>query len=246
MDQQETAAQFGTTDWSLMRGLAGDDDARQHAEQEIAMRYWPPIYGWFRRRGMTQEDAMDATQAFFADIIFGRKLMEQADSRQGRLRSLLLTALKHFAIDRHRASRPDQRKLHLDPADLDRIDQSISDLAPTTPDHAFDIDWDLTILAEAIRRCEDLYRLSHRLDHWRLFEHRVLLPNIHGTRPRSLAELADEFNITSPGNAAVIVHNVRKRCQDVFYQVIAETAEKHADRLDELQRIQSHLGPGEG
>src|SRR5262245_33420534 len=100
---EHSDAGFPATRWSLIDALVnGADSERERAMKLLAQTYWPAIYAYLRHTGKSQHDALELSQGFFAEVVLQRKLFEKADSSCGSLRSFVLTALKRFAIDRHR------------------------------------------------------------------------------------------------------------------------------------------------
>ena len=63
--------------------------------KNFAAFIWRPIYGFVRRQGVRPEEAKDLTQGFFA-LLLERRDLDAVRKEKGRLRSYLLTSLKHF------------------------------------------------------------------------------------------------------------------------------------------------------
>jgi RNA polymerase sigma-70 factor (ECF subfamily) len=90
------------TRWSLLQGLQdGGESERTAAMKWFAEAYWPAIYAFVRRSGRSPEDARDLTQEFFRHVLT-ESLVDKADRSRGRLRTLVMLALKRFLIDEHR------------------------------------------------------------------------------------------------------------------------------------------------
>jgi RNA polymerase sigma-70 factor (ECF subfamily) len=73
----------------------GPTPAAQAALHKLCRGYWRPVYGFVRRRGIGPEEAKDFTQGFFA-LLLERRDLDTVRKEKGRLRSYLLTSLKHF------------------------------------------------------------------------------------------------------------------------------------------------------
>src|SRR5882757_8526426 len=96
-------AVFATTHWSLVLEAQGESPAAQEALEKLCRTYWRPIYGFVRRQGTRPEEAEDLTQGFFA-LLLERRDLNVVRKEKGRLRSYLLTSLKHFmSNERNRA-----------------------------------------------------------------------------------------------------------------------------------------------
>src|SRR4029434_6845522 len=79
----------------------GESPEAEEALEKLCRVYWRPIYSFVRRQGVSPEDAQDLTQGFFA-LLLERRDLRTVRKEKGRLRSYLLTALKHFLADDHR------------------------------------------------------------------------------------------------------------------------------------------------
>jgi len=88
-------AAFTTTHWSVVLQAQGDSPAAQEALEKLCRTYWWPLYGFVRRDGYSPDEAQDLTQGFFA-LILERRDLDAVRQEKGRLRSYLLTSLKHF------------------------------------------------------------------------------------------------------------------------------------------------------
>jgi hypothetical protein len=97
------AVAFTTTHWSVVLEAQRESPAAQEALEKLCRTYWRPIYGFVRRQGIGPEEAEDLTQGFFA-LLLERRDLDAVRKEKGRLRSYLLTSLKHFLTnERNRA-----------------------------------------------------------------------------------------------------------------------------------------------
>src|SRR5262245_5476932 len=94
-------AVFATTHWSVVLEAQGESPAAEKALERLCRTYWRPIYGYVRRYGASTQDAEDLTQGFFA-LLLERKDLNSVRKEKGRLRSYLLTSVKHFLADESR------------------------------------------------------------------------------------------------------------------------------------------------
>ena len=92
---QNGAAVFATTHWSVVLEAQGESPAAQDALEKLCRTYWRPVYSFIRRQGAGHEEAEDFTQGFFA-LLLERRDLDAVRKEKGRLRSYLLTSLKHF------------------------------------------------------------------------------------------------------------------------------------------------------
>src|SRR5712691_5444318 len=93
--RENGAVAFATTHWSVVLEAQGKSAAAQEALEKLCRTYWRPIYSFIRRQGVGREEAEDFTQGFFA-LLLERRDLDPVRREKGRLRSYLLTSLKHF------------------------------------------------------------------------------------------------------------------------------------------------------
>ena len=92
---------FTTTNWSVVLEAQGQSPAAQEALEKLCRTYWRPVYSFIRREGTGPDEAEDLTQSFFA-LLLERRNFDAVRKEKGRLRSYLLTSLKHFLVSEHR------------------------------------------------------------------------------------------------------------------------------------------------
>jgi len=98
---QHGAVAFTTTHWSVVLEAQGRSPAAEAALEKLCRTYWRPIYGFVRRQGVGTEEAKDLTQGFFA-LLLERRDLDAVRREKGRLRSYLLTSVKHFLASEQR------------------------------------------------------------------------------------------------------------------------------------------------
>jgi DNA-directed RNA polymerase specialized sigma24 family protein len=218
---EQTNACFMTTQWTVIQGLSSQIDSESRsAADKAAKMYWPPVYACARRLVQSREEATDLTQGFFADVVLGRHLFENANANKGRLRSLILTALKRYATDQWRrtSARGGGRNFS-----LNALDREDSLGIEGDSDCAFDRRWALSLFDEALRRCEAHFSTESKIRHWRIFEARVLQPAMRNTSVRPLAADSDACGFRSSAEGAAAVQTVKRRFAAIFREVISET-----------------------
>ncbi len=98
---QKGTIAFSTTHWSVVLEAQGQSPAAHEALEKLCRTYWRPVYGFIRRQGIRPEEAEDLTQGFFS-LLLERHDFDAVRKEKGRLRSYLLTSLKHFLASEHR------------------------------------------------------------------------------------------------------------------------------------------------
>ena len=148
---------FLTTEWSDVRKIkAADEGCAQSLVNELAKRYWKPVYCYLRHKGYDNEQAKDLTQGFFQEVVLGRGLLQQANQAKGRFWKFLLTALQRYLTSVHRRQTADKRipkgKLlrleHVDPADLPAL------VGQLTPEKSFNYAWLSCLLDQLLEEVE--------------------------------------------------------------------------------------------
>src|SRR5882762_9817437 len=228
-------AVFATTHWSVVLEAQGKSPAAQKALEKLCRTYWRPIYGYVRRHGAGTEDAEDLTQGFFA-LLLERKDLISVRKEKGRLRSYLLTSVKHFLADesRHAMAVKRGKGLRLIPLDevreRERIDVERSDRL--TADQIYERRWAFTVLEQVMARLRDEYRSA---DNLRFFDQMKKMFMDEADRP-SQAQVADEFDMTENAVKQAF-YRFRQRYQTLLREEIAHTVAMPGDIEDELRHL---------
>ena len=213
---------FATTRWTMVNAAGGPrDDRASAALAELCEIYWPPLYGYLRRRGYPAEEAQDLTQGFFARLLETHAI-RSADPTRGRFRAFLLTALKRFVIneyERATAERRGGRHLHFQ-LDLTEAERAFAadHRQEETPDRLFDRKWAAIVLERALARLRAEYAASGK-GHVAA----ALLPYLtDSTDLVSYRTVAVDLGI-SEGAVKVAVHRLRQRYGAMLRAEVAET-----------------------
>ena len=232
---QRGAVAFATTHWSLVLEAQGESPVAQEALEKLCRIYWRPIHGFLRRQGLGQEEAEDLTQGFFA-LLLERRDLSAVRREKGRLRSYLLTALKHFLADERRRAMAIKRGKgqRLIPLEELRADQS-TDMEPAdtlTAERIYERRWASTVLERVLTLLQDEYAATGKAE---LFDSLTqLLADEPGTP--SQADIAARFGMTE--NAVTqAFHRFRRRYQLLLRQEIAHTVATPGDIEDELRHL---------
>ncbi|MCL4220188.1 MAG: hypothetical protein KJZ65_02340 [Phycisphaerales bacterium] len=230
---EQANASFATTQWTLLQQLKeGDEGVRRAAAERIAQAYWPPVYASALRLTHSPDAAVDLTQGFFADVVFGRNLLERADKDHGTLRSLIRSALRRYATDQWRREMARGRGRVVSLRDLQvEAERRVEGDADT----AFDRRWAMALFDEALHRCAKHFVDHGRAAHWKLFEARLVRPALQGIPPPELIGLAAEFGFETGNAATAAVQTVKRRFEMIFRAVVAETVSR-PDQIEEEWR----------
>lgn len=232
--------EFATTHWSLVVAAKADEASQTRARsalEELCRSYWYPLYAFVRNRGYSSNDAQDLTQSFFARLI-ETKGFTRADPAQGRFRSYLLGAMKHFLANEWHRAQAQKRGggatfLQLDalaPAARYALEPAHED----NPDASFDRQW----AQELIARSLDMLRAeSEAAGRQELFE--VLKGSLTGEQ-LSHQEAAERLGKTADA-VKVAVHRLRQRYRELVRTEIAKTVVDPADIDEEMDYLLTAL-----
>lgn len=232
---------FLTTRWSLVEALGATDEARARAAlAELCEQYWFPLYAFVRRQGTTPEEAEDAVQGFFADLI-ERGDLARMTRGAGRFRAFLKVAARnHLANqrDRERAEKRGGGRVHLglDFGDAEaRLGREPSH--DETPERTFDRLWALELLNGCLAALEREYADTGRAETFDSL--RAALAG--GPERIDYAAAAARLG-TSEGACRVAATRLRKRLGEHLRARIAETVASRSDVEAELDELLAALG----
>jgi RNA polymerase sigma-70 factor (ECF subfamily) len=188
-----------------------------------------------RRHGAGPEEAKDLTQGFFA-LLLERRDFDAVRKEKGRLRSYLLTSLKHFLTNEHNRATAvkrgaGQRLIPLE--DLREREHAGFEPSDTlTPDQIYERRWALSVLDQVMGRLGEEYRAAGNIG---LFDR--LQKSLTGEPdPASPEDTAREFGMTA--NAVrQASYRMRQRYRQLLREEIAHTVLAAGDIEDELRHL---------
>ncbi|PYK67672.1 MAG: RNA polymerase subunit sigma-24, partial [Verrucomicrobia bacterium] len=192
---QHGAVAFTTTHWSVVLQAQGESPAAKAALEKLCRTYWKPLYAFVRRQGVGPEEAEDLTQGFFA-LLLERRDLDAVRKEKGRLRSYLLTSLKHFLASEQRRAMAakrgkGQQLVRLEELSAnERVEMEVA--SPLNADQLYERRWALTLMEQVLKRLRDEYRTAGNAS---LFDSlKQLLPDEPGAPSR--AEIAARLGMT--------------------------------------------------
>jgi RNA polymerase sigma-70 factor (ECF subfamily) len=213
----------------------GLSPAAEEALDKLCRTYWRPIYGFVRRQGVKPEEAKDLTQGFFA-LLLERRDLNTVRKEKGRLRSYLLTSLKHFLTnERSRAMTikrgEGQRLIPLeDLRERERVGFVPADTLAA--DQIYERRWALTVLDQVLARLGDEYRAAGNIQ---LFDRLQKSLTDEPERP-SPADTAHELGMTESA-VRQASYRLRQRYRQLLHEEIAHTVMAPGDIEDELRHL---------
>jgi len=233
--RENGAAVFATTHWTVVLEAQGESPAAQDALEKLCRIYWRPVYSFIRRQGVGLEEAEDLTQGFFA-LLLKRRDLDAVRKEKGRLRSYLLTSVKHFLASEGRRAMAVKRGKGQRVVALDGLSANErSEIEPAdsrSADRIYERRWALTLMEQVLRRLKDEY---HTAGNAALFDWlKQLLPDEPGAPPRS--EIAASLDMTENAVRQAF-HRFRHRYQILLREEIGHTVAIASDIEDELRHL---------
>jgi RNA polymerase sigma factor (sigma-70 family) len=232
---QDGALAFATTHWSVVLTAQDESPAAQQALEKLCRTYWPPIFAFLRRQGLSPEEAEDVTQGFFTQLL-QRGSLSAIRKEKGRLRSFLLGGLKLFLVDDQRRARAIKRGKGQPLIPLEQLhgDDGIEmePLDSMTAEMIFERRWVSLLLDHVLSRLKDEYRTAGNTA---LFDSlKQLLPDEPGAP--SQADIAARLNMTENAVRQAF-YRFRRRYQSLLREEIAHTVATPGDVEDELRHL---------
>jgi RNA polymerase sigma factor (sigma-70 family) len=229
--------EFVTTHWSLVSavkpGKANQTRARE-ALEALCRTYWYPLYAYVRSRGHSADDAQDLTQAFFARLIETGGFAS-ADRERGRFRSYLLGAMKHFLANEWHRAQTQKRGGRAQFIEWDALDPEAryagSSEPSDNPEHLFDREWALQIVAGALQGLRDEIAKAGKSDQFDALKG-CLTGEDESPRDQIAARLG-----MSAGAVKVAIHRLRQRYRMLLRDAVAQTIDNEADLDDEMRHL---------
>jgi RNA polymerase sigma factor (sigma-70 family) len=244
-DQTSPAAApkvFATTRWTVVLQAGGAlSPGSQSALAQLCRTYWFPLYSFLRRRGLTQHDAEDLVQSFFA-FLMEKDVIARADRERGRFRTFLLSALQNFQSNERAKTNSQKRGGRTTIVSFDELQaEARYQSEPATnlsPERLFEQKWAASLLEQVLLTLRQEYALAGKSA---LFEAiRGLLWG--GRGDVSYAAIGQQLGM-SEGAIKVSVHRLRLRFKECLQNEVAQTVGTAAEVEDELRHLLAALHP---
>jgi RNA polymerase sigma factor (sigma-70 family) len=228
-------AHFQTTQWSVVLAARSDSATRRTALEKLCRSYWPPLYHFLRRRGLSPHDAEDLTQSFFA-CAMDTDFLDRPDPERGRFRGYLVGALRRFMADEFERANARKRGGGAEFLEWNSVaaEEQLARLDTTSADpaDAYEKSWALTLLARALARLEAEQRAAGKT---RAFV--ALKPFLtENAAPGDYVGLARQLGLTR-GAVALAVHRLNQRYAELVRLEVAETVADPAEVKSEMEHL---------
>jgi len=237
---------FPPTSWSTVARAAGGASrpADPDALERLLRRYLRPLRV-FLVQGMrvAPDRAEDLLQGFVTDRVLTGSLLPLADSRKGKFRALLKTALQNYVRSARRHDTAQKRAPAA--ASVVPLPESHGIPAPSqTPAEAFEVAWAREVLAEAIGRTEAHYREMGLRTTWLAFVERFLNPTLHGGTPPPCSDIAARLGLDSAHKVSNAVVTCSRALRQSIRAVVRGYAADEGAVDDEIRELREILRRG--
>ena len=232
------SASFHTTRWTQVRSAKSDSEDGRKALADLCDAYYEPVLAFLRCELRDADTAQEMAHEFFARMLAGGGIV-QVERTQGRFRSYLLGAVKHFLSHQREAARRLKRGGGVVPVSLDdeaSAVRKVADEGTLSPEAVFDRQWAVTVLAHAL----DALRHECGADGKAAFFERVK-PWLTGEAAHGdQVELAAECGMTTAA-LKMAIQRLKQRFRERVKAEIAGTLEDEAMVDEEMRALQAAL-----
>jgi RNA polymerase sigma-70 factor (ECF subfamily) len=145
---------WATTSWTqVLAAREAPTGVSRQALEALCRIYWYPLYAFIRRQGLDPDDARDATQAYFSELL-EKRYLDDCDPAKGRFRVFLMTSARHFLSKEREKARAWKRGGRADIVSLDGENGEeryrLEPVDRLTPEEVFERRWALAILERVL------------------------------------------------------------------------------------------------
>lgn len=238
---------FQATHWTAIERIgSGDDICSEALVADLLSNYWKPVYCYLRHKGYDNEQAKDLTQGFFQEVVLGRELVQQANRKKGRFRTLLLRALDRYLVSAHRKDTarkriPQDRLISLENFNFHELPETPRNL---NSEEIFHYTWVCELLDRLLEEVETECRQRGMEMHWDLFNDRVLKPITICTESPSLEELCQKYGVASTLKASNMIFSVKRRFRAAMKRLLRKSVASEAQINEEMRELMKFLAKG--
>jgi RNA polymerase sigma-70 factor (ECF subfamily) len=227
-----SAGGFGSTEWSLVLEASAEGGP---ALDRLCRTYWRPVYVYIRASGVIRDEAEDATQEFFADML-RREWLKQADRERGSFRGFLRSSTRLFISNRRRRAAAQKRGggnvvISLDTEEFEREFEA-RPADRRDPAVLYDQSWADCVIDAAVNRLASEQQGAGKADVFERLRAYLTQPATPGDYDRIAAEFA-----VSAGQVAVWVHRLSRRFAEIIRVEVARTVMDQRDVEEELRHL---------
>jgi RNA polymerase sigma factor (sigma-70 family) len=228
---------FPSTSWSLiLQSQQIANPAAVQALDQLARAYWRPLYVCVCSMGYTHQEAEDAVQRMFEQLV-SRDSLRAVLPGESRFRTFMLTCLRNSMTSEYRARTRQKRGGGEEMASLGSEElEELGDENRLLPEATLDREWAREIFSRAMARLE-----VDAVQRGRQTVFSVALPVLRGEQPEGgYASLAAKLQMTE-GGARKAVFDLRARLGALLKQEVTATVVDPAEADQELRYLLSLL-----
>jgi RNA polymerase sigma factor (sigma-70 family) len=220
------------TEWSVVLGAS---TGSLPALDRLCQTYWRPVYVFVRANGISRNEAEDATQDFFADML-RRDWLTRVAPEYGSFRAFLRVNVRNFLSNRWRHAEAKKRGGG-EPAisfDREEVERELAGNGSHAidPALAYEQRWAQSVLQAALDR---LAAEQHKLGQQMRFEKlRAFLTRMPSAG--EYAQISDELGL-SQTQIAMAVHRLSRRFGDLIRAEVSSTVANRGDIEAELRYL---------
>jgi RNA polymerase sigma-70 factor (ECF subfamily) len=219
------------TRWSVVsRASAGS----QEALEELGRLYWPVVYAFAERKGLSREDAEDVTQLVFARVLNTDKLGSLAPAN-GRFRSFLFACTQNEISHLRRHEAAGKRAAGLGLSFEALANEPWRGLLPVTASptpEAFDRAWSTILVRRAFQRLAQDYYQARKMV---IFE--TLKPIFYAPPDEGGFRVLGEKLGLSEGAARIAWFRFKHAFIDYLRREVMDTVSNPSEADDELRYL---------
>jgi len=217
------SAKFPATRRSaVLASCSPEPQERRQALEKIGAAYWKPLYKFIRMRwSLSNEDAKDLTQAFFARAI-EKEYFKAYRADKGSFRTFVRTCVTHFVVNESKYANRLKRGGAAERISLEETEEP----AAVNLEEVFEKEWIRNLFELAVEDLREVCASRDKQRHFGIFERYDLQHT-----DLSYAELAAEFGI-----AVTDVTNYLAWCRREFRRLILERIRQITANDEEFRR----------
>ncbi len=240
IESRPGAGVFPETRWSLiLRAGTGGSPQSADALESLCRAYWPPLYAFVRRRGFSVHEAQDLVQEFLARLLERRDL-DRVEPAKGRFRSFLLASMNHYLANEweraRRQKRGSGRPIFSLSQALEEGEPGLEAASDATPETEFERRWAETVIQRTLTRLREEWNRRYQPQHFDVLK--TFLIEDRGSAP--FAQTSHQLGVSESALKSV-VHRLRRRYREVFYDEIAQTVGTPDEAEEEIRHLLSVL-----
>jgi len=234
---QRSHDRFANTRWSMVMHQASvDSPEASRALDELAQRYWYPVYAYVRRCGHAPAIAQHITRTFLHGLISQFPSSGREQPSHGHFRKFLLAQLNAFlGGDWREAIGEDTSNALTPPPDLEARNQR-DNAEAASPEQAYQRSFAFEVLARALRRLQSEARQTGHQEMYAALQPYLSRDPV----PGEYEQIAKHLH--SPPLALVLaLKRLRQRFRELAGQELADTVTSPEDLANEQAALHAAL-----